>query len=244
MSGRTANSNSSDASSPFASLTSVSIAVVGRTVRMASTHAATWAKPLSARSSRATIVSTACDRPLAAMAAATRAGSSAAGDSGLRVSTRQKPHARVQRSPSTMKVAVPAAQHSLRFGQPASSHTVTRPCSRTVRFIASTSEPSCIFGRSHSGLRVEIVRPSATPADSSRASARPMAPGPSPRERRQIRGDLLPRHILALHRAVAPQRRRPAGDDVGDDLHRRVNAFLGERGDRLVGDAAGHDVLP
>ena len=49
---------------------------------------------------------------------------------GLRVSTRQNPHARVQRSPSTMNVAVPSAQHSDRFGQPASSHTVTRPRSR------------------------------------------------------------------------------------------------------------------
>ena len=43
---------------------------------------------------------------------ATRAGSPGSGASGLRVSTRQKPHARVQRSPLIMKVAVPSAQHS------------------------------------------------------------------------------------------------------------------------------------
>ena len=109
------------------------------------------------------MVSTAWARPMPATASATRAGSSSAGANGLRVSTRQKPHARVHRSPSTMNVAVPSAQHSLRFGQPASSHTVTSPRSRTVFFNAITSGPCTTFGRSHSGLRLEIARPSATP---------------------------------------------------------------------------------
>ena len=71
-----------------------------------------------------------------------RAGSSAAGGAGRRVSTRQNPQARVHRSPSTMNVAVRSFQHSLRFGQPASSHTVTSPWPRTVCFRASTSR-SC-----------------------------------------------------------------------------------------------------
>jgi hypothetical protein len=38
--------------------------------------------------------------------------------------TAQKPQARVQRSPAIMKVAVPALQHSQRFGHCASSQTV------------------------------------------------------------------------------------------------------------------------
>ena len=53
---------------------------------------------------------------------------------GLRVSTRQKPHFRVHRSPATMNVAVPSDQHSKMFGQPASSHTVTRSSDRIVFF--------------------------------------------------------------------------------------------------------------
>ena len=143
--------------------------------------------PPSARSSRATIVSTAWSRSIRSIASATRAGSSTCGASGWRVSTRQNPHARVQRSPSTMNVAVPSAQHSDRLGQPASSHTVTRPRSRTVCLSAITSGPSCTRGRSHSGLRVLIDSPSVTPACSRRPTARAAAgrtgaPGPSPRE--------------------------------------------------------------
>ena len=57
-SGRAANSSSSDAGSPFASLTSVSTRANGRTARIAAMQSATWAMPPSARSSRATIVST------------------------------------------------------------------------------------------------------------------------------------------------------------------------------------------
>ena len=34
-----------------------------------------------------------------------------------------------------------------------------------------------------------------------------------------------------------------AGDDIGDSFQRRVDALLGQRCDRLVGDAARHDVL-
>ena len=65
-------------------------------------------------------------------ASATRSGSAASSGSGWRVSTRQKPHARVQRSPLIMNVAVPSAQHSKMLGQPASSQTVTRSRSRIV----------------------------------------------------------------------------------------------------------------
>ena len=65
-------------------------------------------------------------RSMRSTASATRSGSVGSRASGWRVSTRQNPQARVQRSPLIMKVAVPSAQHSKMFGQPASSHTVTR----------------------------------------------------------------------------------------------------------------------
>ena len=193
-SGRTSNRAAREVASPRASLISVSTVVCGRASRTAVTHAATWPIPPSGRSSRATIVSTAWRSPISAAAAATRAGSSAAGGAGRRVSTRQKPQARVHRSPSTMKVAVRSFQHSLRFGQPASSHTVTSPWPRTVCFRASTSRSCTTLGRSQSGLRVAMASPSLTPAWASRVAARwrvgtpwspadrTTVPGPSPRE--------------------------------------------------------------
>ena len=48
------------------------------------------------------------------------------------VLTLQKAQARVQVSPMIMKVACFLSQHSPMFGQPASSHTVCRPFSRTM----------------------------------------------------------------------------------------------------------------
>jgi hypothetical protein len=48
------------------------------------------------------------------------------------VLTLQKAQARVQVSPMIMKVACFLSQHSPIFGQPASSHTVTRPFSFTM----------------------------------------------------------------------------------------------------------------
>ena len=47
--------------------------------------------------------------------------------------TLQKAQARVQVSPMIIMVAWRSAQHSPMLGQPASSHTVTRPCSRRMR---------------------------------------------------------------------------------------------------------------
>ena len=51
---------------------------------------------------------------------------------GMPVLTLQKAQARVQVSPMIMKVACFLSQHSPMLGQPASSQTVTRPCSRTI----------------------------------------------------------------------------------------------------------------
>ena len=48
------------------------------------------------------------------------------------VLTLQNAQARVQVSPMIMKVACFLSQHSPIFGQPASSHTVTRPFSFTI----------------------------------------------------------------------------------------------------------------
>ena len=107
---------------------------------------------------------------------------------GLRVSTRQKPHARVQRSPSTMNVAVPSAQHSDRFGQPASSHTVTRPRSRTVRLSASTSGAVVHLRAQPLGLaRLDRTDPAVDAAPQAHRRRRDVEPhrarpGPAPRE--------------------------------------------------------------
>ena len=236
---------SSDAASPLASEISVSTRVAGRRARIASTHAATWAMPPSARSSRATIVSTAWSRPMRSTPRRRAPARRPPGASGLRVSTRQKPHARVQRSPSTMNVAVPSAQHSDRFGQPASSHTVTRPRSRTVRLSASTSGPWCTFGPQP--LRLAAARstgPSATPASASRAQAHRSGVTRLARARRRgrtatgRRGGAATRRPGA-RRAPSPHRspaRRATTSTTS--LHRDVDALLGQRRDRPVGDAA------
>ena len=52
------------------------------------------------------------------------------------VRTLQKAQARVQVSPMIMKVACFFDQHSPMFGQPASSHTVTRPLSFTIAWVS------------------------------------------------------------------------------------------------------------
>src|SRR5947199_5138714 len=59
-------------------------------------------------------------------ASATRCGSSSSSAKGFAVVTAQNPHARVQRSPAIMKVAVPWLQHSQRFGHWALSQTVCK----------------------------------------------------------------------------------------------------------------------
>ncbi len=63
---------------------------------------------------------------MARTASVTRRGSSSSNHDGRPVLTEQKPQARVQVSPSSMKVAVPRLQHSPRLGQRASSQTVFR----------------------------------------------------------------------------------------------------------------------
>ena len=78
---------------------------------------------------------TTCLRRIRRTASATRWGSSASRAKGLAVDTAQKPHARVQRSPAIMKVAVPWLQHSQRFGHWADSQTVCSRRSATSAFV-------------------------------------------------------------------------------------------------------------
>src|SRR5213595_2699069 len=70
---------------------------------------------------------TTCLSFMRSTASATRCGSSSSSAKGFAVVTAQNPHARVQRSPAIIKVAVPWLQHSQRFGHCALSQTV---CSR------------------------------------------------------------------------------------------------------------------
>ncbi len=178
-SGRASKMVASEASSPRQSGMSTSMSVPGRRSRMAATVAAKAPAPPSARSSRATAVTTAKDRSMRSTASATRPGSVESRASGWRVSTRQNPQARVQRSPLIMKVAVPSAQHSKMFGQPASSHTVTRSSERSVLPRPVYSSPRWAGMRSHSGLRSVIWMPPVTPASRRRRSMRTEVP-PSP----------------------------------------------------------------
>jgi hypothetical protein len=68
-------------------------------------------------------------------ASATRFGSSPSNANGFAVVTAQNPHARVQRSPAIMKVAVPWLQHSQRFGHCALSQTVCNRKSEMSAFV-------------------------------------------------------------------------------------------------------------
>ena len=77
---------------------------------------------------------------------------------GLPVSTAQKRQARVQTAPISMRVAVPAFQHSPMFGHFASSQTVARRCSRTVARTASNALPAGIGARSQLRLAADGQR--------------------------------------------------------------------------------------
>jgi hypothetical protein len=97
---------------------------------------AKWSAPPSARSSRSTEVTTTWARPSFATADATRPGSKASSAAGRPVATLQNVQPRVQISPMIIMVACPWAQHSPTLGQPASSQTVTRRFSRTIRAVS------------------------------------------------------------------------------------------------------------
>src|SRR5262245_51814333 len=98
--------------------------IEGSISRLAVIGPAKWSAPPSFRSSRATAVITTCFKFIRRTASATRFGSAASSSNGFAVVTAQNPHARVQRSPAIMKVAVPWLQHSQRLGHCALSQTV------------------------------------------------------------------------------------------------------------------------
>ena len=87
------------------------------------------------------------------VASATRCGSSASSASGLAVETAQKPHARVQRSPAIMNVAVPLLQHSQWFGHLALSQTVWSWRSLSNSRVLVNALLVGSESRSHSGRR-------------------------------------------------------------------------------------------
>src|ERR1051325_3483116 len=114
--------------------------------------------PPSSRSSRVTDVTTMCRNPIRFAVSATARGSSGDGGAyGRPVVTLQKPQERVQTSPRIMKVAVPRAKHSVRFGQASDSQT---ECSDFSRSSDLTSCSCCRFrrfSRIHSGRRGEVI---------------------------------------------------------------------------------------
>src|SRR5438067_13496030 len=107
--------------------------IEGSISRIAVIVRAKWSAPPSFRSSRATAVITTCFKFIRRTASATRFGSSPSSSNGFAIVTVQNPHARVQRSPAIMKVAVAWLEHSQRFGHCAHSHTV---CNRKAEISA------------------------------------------------------------------------------------------------------------
>ena len=85
--------------------------------RMASTVSNQMMEPMSFKSSRSTLVITACLMRIILIERATFSGSSQSTVSGRPVFTPQKPHERVQIFPKIINVAVPSPQHSPILGQ-------------------------------------------------------------------------------------------------------------------------------
>src|SRR5678815_2773259 len=105
------------------------------------------------------MVSTTYFNPSEAIARATCSGSrGSTAPRGLPVVTAQKRHPRVQVSPRTMTVAVPAPQHSPTFGHRASSHTVCRSRRRSVSFSPAYRSPDGARTLSQSGFLSRISR--------------------------------------------------------------------------------------
>src|SRR5258705_3512020 len=109
--------------------------IEGSISRIAVIVRAKCSAPPSFRSSRATAVITTCFKFIRRTASATRLGSSPSSANGFAVVTAQNPHARVQRSPAIIKVAVPWLQHSQRFGHCALSQTVCNCKSEMSAFV-------------------------------------------------------------------------------------------------------------
>ena len=154
MSGPAATTVSTAPSLRRKSGVSTSMVVAGVRARMARIVSAKCPAPPSARSSRSTEVMTTCASASSAIASATFSGSLGSSGPGSPVATLQKAQARVQVSPMIIMVAWRCAQHSPIFGQAASSHTVTSPCSRKIRRVSPYRPPAAgTRTRIQSGLR-------------------------------------------------------------------------------------------
>ena len=192
---------------------STSTVVPGLRRRMAAIVSAKASAPPSARSSRATAVTTAWVSFMRATASATRSGSSGSSAKGRLVSTRQNPQALVHRSPLIMNVAVPSAQHSKMFGQPASSQTVTSESSLIVERSLTISGPIRACALAQSGLRAESDTPrsGSTPASTSRRSSARSARRPPAGSAAWMLGRAVPGHQDESCRSMAAPGARCSG---------------------------------
>ena len=170
-------------------------------------------------------------------------GSLGSSATGWLVSTRQKPHARVHDAPLIMKVAVPSAQHSDRFGQPASSQTVTSPSSRIVWRSPRTPRSCFTCAAQPLGLAcfdlqalgdARLREPARQPHRLARAM--PAA------EERESSGRSRHATSWRSHPCRAPSIDGQSADDVDDRGHVDCDALGCERRHALVGDAARNDV--
>ena len=114
---------------------------------------------------------------------------------------------------------------------------------------AGTSSPMRTRAAAHVGLRSSIDRPSVTPAAASRPDEpHRLAARPAPRrEGREVRavGGVAPGDVLARSTALAAATSSTDRATTASTTSRieRVDALGGQRRDRLVGDAARHDVV-
>src|SRR5690606_29650360 len=109
-------------------------------------------EPISFRSSRSTLVKTACLIFISLMERATFSGSSQSTVSGLPVFTPQKQQERVQTFPKIIKVAVPSPQHSPMFRQLPEVQMVFRLYLSTKLRNSVYFLPVGNFTRNHLGL--------------------------------------------------------------------------------------------
>jgi len=220
--------NCNDAASPLRSLVRTSTFVSGERSRMARIVAAIARLPVGE-----VVAGHARDDRVGQFQAhdgfGDSLGSLGSRANGLRVSIRQKPHARVHRSPFTMNVAVPADQHSKIFGQPASSQTVTSRRSSVRVRNDWYSSPMCASMRNHSGLRLWIGTPASgsTPALRSRRNS-VARHSPTPRFVRRAPPWPLPEASFQLD-----------AESLVDVQRAHVEPERPHRGDGLVRDAAG-----
>ena len=125
----------------------------GLSERMARMVLTQCSAPPSLRSSRVTLVRTACFSCMDWMARAMFSGSRGSGCGGVAaLPTAQNLQVRVQMLPRSRNVAVPRDQHSCRFGQSAERQTVLRLERFSSCFVDANDAPAVNLIFSHSGF--------------------------------------------------------------------------------------------